>query len=254
MLRRLAADMPFADADAPCLAALEQLAEASSSFSASRTRAPAPRPGLFGRRAAAWGLALRAGPADRPTSFGGVRRRHLARRHLGDERRTIGSCGPRLAHRRGEPGPYGTVTPNFELYVDLAAIPALAILLVASLQLLAVEPRHLSWSPAPRGPLHPPAELLLAVVEERAPLSACPEEGAQRPSRRVSKRSSRIPSHRWLSLSKPLPVTGREFAKAWSLSASVQGRSLAPWPLRRLTVASLDRGGYGLGRSVVGDE
>ena len=38
---------------------------------------------------------------------------------------------------------YGTVTPNFELYVDLSSTPALAYVLVASLQLLDVQPQHL---------------------------------------------------------------------------------------------------------------
>jgi len=38
---------------------------------------------------------------------------------------------------------YGTLTPNFELYVELADSAALACLLVASLQLLDVQPQHL---------------------------------------------------------------------------------------------------------------
>ncbi len=38
---------------------------------------------------------------------------------------------------------YGTLTPNFEVYVDLTGTAALAYLLVASLQLLDVQPVHL---------------------------------------------------------------------------------------------------------------
>jgi len=106
--------------------------------------APAPRRGLFGRRsrpgATRYVQVLRitdflSAECVGATSLGGTwamdQDTILLLRDLGwltaEESRTQ----------------YGTLTPNFELYVELADSAALACLLVASLQLLDVQPRHL---------------------------------------------------------------------------------------------------------------
>jgi len=106
--------------------------------------APAPRRGLFGRRsrpgATRYVQVLRitdflSAECVGATSLGGTwamdQDTILLLRDLGwltaEESRTQ----------------YGTLTPNFELYVELADSAALACLLVASLQLLDVQPQHL---------------------------------------------------------------------------------------------------------------
>ena len=106
--------------------------------------APAPRRGLFGRRsrpgATRYVQVLRitdflSAECVGATSLGGTwamdQDTILLLRDLGwltaEESRTQ----------------YGTLTPNFELYVELADSAALACLLVASLQLLDVRPQHL---------------------------------------------------------------------------------------------------------------
>ena len=135
----------WADVARDLTRSLEALEEGEFLVLGESDLAPAPRRGLFGRRSPARGHPLRAGPADHRLPLGGVRRRHVAGRHLGHERghhpaaaTTSAGSPPRRA------GPqYGTVTPNFELYVDLADTAALACLLVASLQLLDVQPQHL---------------------------------------------------------------------------------------------------------------
>ena len=106
--------------------------------------APAPRRGLFGRRsrprATRYVQVLRitdflAAECVGATSLGGTWA-------MSDETITR-LCELGWLTAEESPTQYGTLTPNFEQYVDLAGTTALACLLVASLQVLDVQPQHL---------------------------------------------------------------------------------------------------------------
>jgi hypothetical protein len=106
--------------------------------------APAPRRGVFGRRSAPG--AARYVQALRITDF--LSAECVGATSLGGtwamSESTIvqlRDLGWLTAEENGTQ--YGSPTPNFELYVDLAATATLAYVLVASLQLLGVQPQHL---------------------------------------------------------------------------------------------------------------
>ena len=106
--------------------------------------APTPRRGLFGRRsspgATRYVQVLRitdflSAECVGATSLGGTWA-------MSDETITR-LCELGWLTAAESPTQHGTLTPNFEQYVDLAGTTALAFLLVASLQVLDVSPQHL---------------------------------------------------------------------------------------------------------------
>ena len=134
----------WADVARELTCSLEALEEGEFLILGESDLAPTPRRGLFGRRsrpgATRYVQVLRitdflSAECVGATSLGGTwamgEDTILQLRDLGwltaEESRTQ----------------YGTLTPNFELYVDLADTATLACLLVASLQLLDVQPQHL---------------------------------------------------------------------------------------------------------------
>ena len=145
----------WADVARDLTRSLEALEEGEFLVLGESDLAPTPRRGLFGRRSRPGSHPLRAGPADHRLPLGGVRRRHVAGRHLGHGRgHDPAAARPRLAHRRGEPDAVRHLAPRTSSCTSTSPTPPPwpASWSPASSSSTS-SPSTSSWSPARRRPL-----------------------------------------------------------------------------------------------------